>query len=212
MGRPLHIKVQSLVCASKVVSFAKTASSVAGIWIGRVSVYAYAYGNPLTYRDPSGLVGIGLTLGDNIEAGAGSGFAYQSSVGGGLFASNFWGDNLNAGGYVASGGFLGGYATLAPFGTTPNSGTGIKPDEWVIGASAGVGVGFFLTNADNADQLIGPFDTWTLNLPLISFQLAYDGNVFTFGASVGRSLGFDLSRYQVITTAAKTYWNAGCPQ
>jgi len=151
---------------------------------GDVNLYAYVQNNPITRIDPLGLWGLGLNAGGTAEAGMGSGGAIQANSGVGLFGGG--NNGINVGGYTASGSFAG----------------EARSNQFVIGATAGLGVGGFISNAKSAQQLLGPFDTWTLNLPIVSFQYASDGSIWTAGMSLGKSWGISFSRYPVTTTTA----------
>jgi RHS repeat-associated protein len=168
-----------------------------------INWYTYCNNNPVNCRDPSGFDGIGVNAGGTIEGGIGYGAAYQANSG----IAFFWGGaNSSIGTYTASGGFLGGYIAFPPPGSgEPQSTNGsFNPAQMVIGLTAGLGDGVFYTNANKAEDLLGPFDTWTLNLPIVSLQFAYDGTTYVGSASIGKSWGFSLSRYSVNTTTAKT--------
>lgn len=133
--------------------------------------------------DPRGLLGIMLQGGRIAEAGGVSGGSIQKSSGAGLFIGPA---GFSAGGFTSSG-------ELAGEGSS---------NQFVEGATAGLGSGVTLTNAKCAKDLLGPFDTWTINIPILSVQWATDGNIWTFGGAVGKSCGFSISRYPVTTTTA----------
>jgi hypothetical protein len=140
--------------------------------------------NPINKIDPTGLWGVAVNSGGTVEAGMGLAGGGQANSGVGLFGGGRSGINIGA--YTASGGF-----------------SGIDSDnQFVAGATAGLGVGGFITNAKNAQDLKGPFDTWSLNLPIFSLQFASGGGVWTAGGSLGKSWGLSLSRYTVTTTTA----------
>ena len=72
--------------------------------------------------------------------------------------------------------------------------------QGVVGAYAGAGVGFFATNANNANELSGPFNTISINTPFGSLQIGWDnsGTVITSGM-IGPGAGFGISTYPTNT-------------
>lgn len=160
-----------------------------------IGPYTYVSASPLSLVDPKGLWGIGVSGGGMAEAGDGWGGAITRSSGSGLFFG------------CGSSQRLGAFTNAGSFASSSRANT----SQFVIGASAGLGSGFWLSNASAASQLLGGFDTWSLNLPAISFQFAISNGTWVGSASFGRSFGFSFSRYPVVTqTATGTGTGATC--
>jgi RHS repeat-associated protein len=177
------------------------------------STYGYVASNPLRYIDPLGLSGFGVNAGGSAQAGVINGGAMQANAGAGVF----WGKGLNVGGYTAKGSFAGDgnfdYHAPGEQGSEQDSNGGHS--TLAIGASAGLGAGVFYTNADNAEQLAGPFDTSTLNVGFFTVQWAEDASgTYTASLGLSKGVGFDFNRYQVNTDSAATFYrrgSSGCP-
>lgn len=84
---------------------------------------------------------------------------------------------------------------------------GLYPDgdggHFAAGAFAGAGGGVFITNANCAKQLSGPFDTFSINLGYIykvSFQLGVGSDgTFIASGTLGPGIGINVSGYPTNT-------------
>jgi RHS repeat-associated protein len=157
---------------------------------GGINLYGYVENNPINAIDPLGLWGFFGIGSGTIEAGMGSGAGAQAGSGLGVFHGD---DGFSLGGFTESGGFA-------------SDEFGGECDEFAVGAAAGLGSGLGVTNASNAEQLAGPFDTWSLNTPFGSLQFAHADGIWNFTATAGPGAGFSFSRYSVTTTTAGTLW------
>lgn len=161
-------------------------------------------GDPLDYYDPRGLLGFGGVVGGSIEAGALKyGVGGNDSAGGGVFGGGT--EGLNLGGFASAGG----YSNLPKTGVNqypqdPVDGT----QNAILGLFAGVGGGAFLTNADSANDLKGPFDTFNFNIGVgpgqFSLQFGISCGTWIISATVGPGAGVDGSRYPTNTFWGKT--------
>lgn len=152
---------------------------------GGLNLYAYVGNDPLDATDPYGQSGFGLLYGGSFEMGQGLlGFGLAGSAAGGVF----WGgqQGVNLGGYGSAGAFAGvppltngspinfSYPEIPPGGTTS-----------VIGAYAGAGLGLFWTNATSAAGLAGPFNTYSINTPIGSWQYGVSGSTYVESITCG---------------------------
>ncbi|HZR03370.1 MAG TPA: Ig-like domain-containing protein [Burkholderiales bacterium] len=148
---------------------------------GGLNTYAYVRANPLRRSDRLGLWGIGGFGGGSIDFGDGRGNSIQAQSGVGLFGNSA---GFSIGAYTAS---------RLDNSAAPSS------ENFVIGASAGLASGIFATTAPRASDLAGPFDTWTLNIPAVSIQVATDGTTWIVSLNFLPSWGASFSRVTVTT-------------
>jgi hypothetical protein len=142
-------------------------------------VYAYAYDDPPTWVDPSGLWAAGPEVGIGGEIGIpGLGAGINASAGGGMF----WGgpQGPNFGGFVGGGGYYGGPDSGSgyPGGAGGAGGYSGGPMRWTLSGGASVGIGGFLTNADTPGQLAGPFHALNVYTPWGTGQIAWSGKTW----------------------------------
>lgn len=142
-----------------------------------------------------GIYGIGVLGSGSAEAGlVAIGAGATGSVGGGVF----WGgpEGANLGGFASAGAFAGGpgYGLSYPVGNSGNV---------VGGAFAGLGGGVFLTNATRANQLSGPFDTYSFNIGVgpikFSVQLGVSNGTWMGSTTLGTGIGISGSGYPTNT-------------
>jgi RHS repeat-associated protein len=176
-----------------------------GRWISRdpleekggINLYAYVGNNPVSNIDPLGETGIGVFGGGSAEAGVVYGAGATGALGGGLF----WGKSPNVGAFASGGAFVGG-----PGWTKQTAECGGQV-PFVLGAYGGVGAGLFLTNADTARQLRGPFQQWNLNIGVgfvkASASFEWSNGTWVLSISVGPGGIASVSGYPTSTAVTK---------
>jgi hypothetical protein len=161
-------------------------------------LYPYASADPVGFVDPSGLWGFGALGSASAEAGnAALGVGATGALGGGVFVGP---DGVTVGGFASAGGFVGGLAV--PTVSFPST----TQPSFAIGGFGGGGGGAFLTNASCAENLQGPFTTYSLNLGLgfgeVSIQFGLSENGTFIASLTGGPVGLGLSLSGFPTTAA----------
>ena len=174
--------------------------------------YSYGHDRPISTVDPTGLLGFGAFYGGNVDVGNGAiGAGMNSSVGYG----SFWdGTILSQGGFLSGGAFAGEPGYGASYPSCPSN------INFAAGAYAGGGGGPFLTNANNVDDLAGPFKTLSVNAGFgldIGLQVSVGttdaGHLIVIGGLVapgtGPGIGAAVSVYN--TTTLTTAGGGHCP-
>jgi RHS repeat-associated protein len=149
------------------------------------NVYAYAFGDPLGWIDPTGDIGIGVQYCVGALAGlpTGVGFAGSFCVGIGVTIN----DKTGA---VDIG------APFYSYGRTHNAGHG---DDFATGFGATLGTSFYATDATCFNRLLGPFRTIDVYTPGVGIQAATDGTTDVLSAGVGNKFGAGIASYQTNT-------------
>jgi hypothetical protein len=124
---------------------------------------------------------------------------------GNIFAGHFYnsGTNRFSSGVGAGGGvYAGAPDPGGRFGMNLVSAPKAEVAPVFIGATAGVGAGGFITNANNITELAGPFTMRQLNTPIGSVQLDTGSGIFVLSVTGGpKGLGTG-SFVQMTTTTA----------
>ena len=92
------------------------------------------------------------------------------------------------------------------WGWSPFGQNGPENGNTITGLTAGAGGGVWFTNAKSVCELEGPFNTWNLNLPLLSIQVEIANGIWMVSATYGKSWGASGSGYP---TKTKALWS-GC--
>lgn len=171
----------------------------------------YVRGNPLNLVDPLGLWGGGLQLGAGGEIGFVNGTAGSIS-GGAAYFTGAKGSSIGT--FASKGGFFGTSSIVPERHNSPCQGGSLN--NFALGAFGGGGVSlFFSPNANRAEDLYGPFDTYTLEfgagLKVLNIQYSVDPksgiSAFSIGLPVGTpgvGVGAGFSTYRTNTFHAKT--------
>lgn len=129
----------------------------------------------------------------------GAGATAQGQIGAGAFMGQS--GSLNTGSFATG-------AAAARFGPSqagsPNQSGSVNPV--VMGAYAGAGLGVFVTNATNVEQLGGPFQTLTLATPVGSISLSFGGGIWSASVTAGPGA---VGAASGLTTNTRTSWTYG---
>jgi RHS repeat-associated protein len=141
-----------------------------------------------------------------------SGFIVTASAEGGVVGAGGGGQvtagagigPVGAGGFISRGGFLGGPAVDATV-KQGYPGYSHAPDDpkLVFGASEGIGIGAFTSNAISFTELRDIPLSFTLNLGPISIQYGSNGQTYIFSVAVTYGGGYSTSLYPTTTSTTK---------
>jgi len=189
-------------------------------WGGDVDLYRYVWNEPASYRDPFGWWGGGVIL----TAGGGWGLSPAMGAGSISVQTGFFrggSDGLNHGTVTSYGGFIpdphsnGVLSAVNDDSSCTCSSSSPKspsnpPKSWGAGGWIAAGMGGYITNANNAGELSGPFNNFDLNSPLGSFSLEWGRSsngrfIFQLTIPVGPTLGAGVARYKTLTCLRNDY-------
>lgn len=158
--------------------------------------YRYVWNSSLDYRDPVGLLGVGMSFGGGGFAGAGRGVGFNGSVG-----AFYFGHIQDSGAYYSDTWFHGTDGACKSY---DNNQTG--------GLSLAVGPGVAFTSANSIQEVSGPFNNTTYALGVLQVDFAYspDNGVWTLNISEGLGLGFSKNVTNTITNPTSPPQGCGC--
>jgi RHS repeat-associated protein len=156
-----------------------------GLLSGGSNLYAYALNDPVNNVDRNGRWpidsgsadrwggfagqpspgGFGIVAGAAVMGGLGEGGAWMDSKAWGVFTDPC--GHSTTGGFTSKGSYL------------------LSPGNATLGVYGGASLGGFYTNATNAQQLYGPFQTVDVEFPLIQLQYSWSGNIVIVSISGG---------------------------
>jgi hypothetical protein len=173
-----------------------------------VNLYVYCNNNSINLVDPDGF--LGERISDWIYQTIGLNFGFISS------ASGEWGIGVigvgvtdSAGRGYFSGSGQGAFSSTGAFAGGPGYGPSYpsgNSGNFSYGAYLGAGSGFYTTNASSVSQLSGPFDTWSVNFPLVAFQYGTSNGVGIFSITGGPGAVFNVSHYKTTTRYNRMLW------
>jgi RHS repeat-associated protein len=185
----------------------------AGFAGGDADLYSYAFGDPVNFFDPSGLIGFGYVASETTEVGSGRPALGQTgSAGVGFFAD---GVGPTSKGEIGKFRTWGGVNTMNVYRDPRTYPAGCN-NAFVVGAFAGGGIGWFLTNANRVADIGGPFHTASLNFGwharVFALQVSWGSNgegapiwVVNYGGrgTIGGGYGVSASYYDTDTVAKR---------
>jgi RHS repeat-associated protein len=158
--------------------------------------YRYVWNSSASYRDPAGLLGVGMSLGGGAFGGFGPGVGVNGSL-----TAFYFGHIEDSGVAYTDTAFAGAHGFCKSY---DNNQTG--------GLSFGAGPGIVFTSANSIQEVSGPFNNTTYALGLLQVDFAYspDNGVWTLNVSPGYGLGFSKNVTNTITSPTSPPQGCSC--
>jgi RHS repeat-associated protein len=164
-------------------------------YAGGSNLYTFSGNDPTNNLDLGGLWSFGGIIQGSVEAGLWPNFGIGAT--GSVASGTFY--NMTTGavsqGQFASGGAIAQFNIYTATAPSPS-----QQLNGVIGASAGQTQGYYFSpNANSLSDLLGPFQTYSLNTAWFSIQVGIGNGIWIFSAGIGPGVGASVSAYPTNT-------------